>query len=224
MNFIYKIFNNVVDETVHKQFSRFGKGTYEGRALVFLTKGKNSFKVKTSFEFANDFIFIIASKIHGQFDVSGKIVASYDFLSSLSFEPASYAKRGSFYTAEISRSLSSFELLSLYDKFKLHFLFLQIKGEGVQFRSKASLPKPGGSLKAGFCSATLPSSLLSFFAFDFSFSKKAEISHTYVITELVVLTSLDSVHAREAAQRKGKILRNVVADGTTNTKETELLV
>jgi len=34
MNFIKKIFENQMDEKVHAQFTRFGKGTLEDKALL----------------------------------------------------------------------------------------------------------------------------------------------------------------------------------------------
>ena len=54
MNFIKKIFENTVDAEVHKQFKRFSKGVYENKAIVELSKGRDSVKIKTSFEFAED--------------------------------------------------------------------------------------------------------------------------------------------------------------------------
>ena len=41
MNFIKKIFTGKFDETVHRQFIRFGKGEYRRRALLNLWKTKN---------------------------------------------------------------------------------------------------------------------------------------------------------------------------------------
>ena len=54
MNFIKKMFEGKIDDSVHRQFKRFSKGTFENRALVNLINSK-SIKVKTSFEYANDF-------------------------------------------------------------------------------------------------------------------------------------------------------------------------
>ena len=36
MDFINKIFSGIVDDSVHEQFTRFGKGIYNGRAVVKL--------------------------------------------------------------------------------------------------------------------------------------------------------------------------------------------
>jgi len=41
MNFIKKIFENQIDSNVHKQFVRYGKGTFQDRALVELNVSKN---------------------------------------------------------------------------------------------------------------------------------------------------------------------------------------
>ena len=53
------IFENKIDETVKKQFVRFGKGKYEHRALIEIKIGKNV-SIKTSYEFCNDLVKSIA--------------------------------------------------------------------------------------------------------------------------------------------------------------------
>ena len=53
MNFIRKIIEGKVDEATHRQFTRYGKGIYENKALIDITKTKNKVRIKTSFEFAN---------------------------------------------------------------------------------------------------------------------------------------------------------------------------
>ena len=54
--FIKKIFENKIDDSVHKQFVRFGKGRYPGRAVIKITKQPDKIKIGTSFEMANDLI------------------------------------------------------------------------------------------------------------------------------------------------------------------------
>jgi len=76
MNFIKKLFENKTDESVHRQFERYSKGTFEDRALVEIDKRKNNLKIKTSFEFANEFVLFLASKIKDTAHVSGVIITN----------------------------------------------------------------------------------------------------------------------------------------------------
>src|SRR3989344_75736 len=46
MNFIKKLFENKIDETVHLQFERYSRGTFEDRALVEINKSKNQVKIE----------------------------------------------------------------------------------------------------------------------------------------------------------------------------------
>ena len=70
MNFIKEIFNGKSSESTHRQFIRFGKGEYGGRAILGLWKTKNV-KIKGSFEFANDFTLFLAGL--GNISFNGKI-------------------------------------------------------------------------------------------------------------------------------------------------------
>ena len=73
MNFIKKVFLNNIDESVHRQFIRFGKGEYGRRALLSLWKTK-IVKIKGSFEWANDFV-IFAAEVGDSFKVSGEVLS-----------------------------------------------------------------------------------------------------------------------------------------------------
>ena len=86
MNFIKKIFENKVDDLVHKNFKRFSKGIYENRALVEIDNGKKAIKVKTSFEFAEDFARFLGNTIKNKVKISGGIITIKDIRSELNFE------------------------------------------------------------------------------------------------------------------------------------------
>ena len=60
MTFIKKIFEKKMDDDVHRQFTRFSKGTFEQRALTDIAIGKDSIKVKMSYDLVNDTIRLIA--------------------------------------------------------------------------------------------------------------------------------------------------------------------
>lgn len=225
MNFVKQIVEGKVDDSIHKKFSRYGKGEYE-RALLLIKKGKN-LKIKASYDWANDFFGIIAENIKKDAEVKGKIIASRDFESELSIEADSYSKRGKLYTAEINTTLNPEQMKSLYEKFKNDFLLLNVKSNDFKLSVKSSMPKPGGKIKEDFCSATLPLDVLEEFAFDFdrNFSE-AKIVNKFVITDLVVPKEYenDFAMARLMAKRKGKLVRKITVDGKNIEKEYSMEV
>lgn len=223
MNFLKGIFAGKIDEKAHGKFVRYGKGEYE-RFLFEITKKKNSFKVKSSFDFANDFVGIIADNLKTKAEVSGKIIVSRDFKSEIEAicGVSAYSKKGNLFTAEISAELSPEQLRKIYDKFSANFLLLNIKSDEFSLKVGKSLPKPGGAIKPDFCSATLPLDLLDEFAWDVKqeFSK-LEIRHIINITDIIIPPELrnDPAKARLEAKRKGKITRVLVIDGKKTKTE-----
>lgn len=226
MNFIKAIFSDKVDETIHQKFIRFGKGEYE-RALIKIKKGKDKFTIKTSFDFANDFVELIAENIQEPAEVSGKIVAFRDLKNEIDLE-CKFSKRGKLYTAELKKlELSPDQLKEIYDKFKQDFILLTIKSDTFKLKTKASLPKPGGKVKDDFCSATLPLDLIEEFTFDISDEfTELEIKHIFHITELEVPAEFkdDFNKAREAAIRKGKVERIITINEKAEKREAPLAV
>ena len=223
MNFIKKIFIGNVDDLVHKQFVRCGKGEFE-RAYIKIDKQKNSFKIKTSFEFSNDLVELAANNIK-KADVSGVIISNDDFEKELKFDIKSYKKKGKLYIAEIKTILTRDQLKKLYEKFKNDYLFLTIKSDNINISCTTSLPKPGKELKDNFCKAILPINLLDEFTFDIKkdFSKLS-IKHIYKITHLEIPKQYerDFTKARIYAKRKGKIIREIEIDGEKQIIEKEL--
>ncbi|MBU4456016.1 MAG: hypothetical protein KKA65_00800, partial [Nanoarchaeota archaeon] len=75
MSFIKEIFEGKANDSIHYKFVRYGKGEYE-RLLFEITKSKNNFRVKSSFDFANDFIKIIEN-------INKTIQSNINYLSEL---------------------------------------------------------------------------------------------------------------------------------------------
>lgn len=227
MNFLKGIFLGKTDEKSHGKFVRYGKGEYE-RLLFEITKGKNNFKVKSSFDFANDFVGLIANNIKEAASVSGKIIVPRDFQKEIEAicKTASYSKRGKLYTAEISAELSPEQLRKIYEEFSQNFLLLNIKSSEFSLKVAKSLPKPGGKIKPDFCSATLPLNLIDEFVWDVKqeFSKLI-IKHVLNITDIAIPPELrnDPAKARLEAKRKGRILRIIEIDGKETRKETDFI-
>lgn len=204
MTFIKKIFQHKIDEETHKQFTRFSKGTFEHRAMSSISRGKETFKVRISYDLVKDTAHLIA-KEGGTFHVSGITV------------------KGKIKTP-ITKTLQSQELQQLCNNYD--FVLLDITGQIANLKCKKSVPKPGKELDTTFATATLPSYLLSEFAFDCPPTlKKVAISHTFIITDIVIPPAChnDAALARIHAKRKGKIIRILEIDGTREEKTQEFI-
>lgn len=231
MNLIKKIFENKADEFVHKQFKRFSKGVYENRALVELNKGKNSIKIKTSHEFAEDFARFLTNTINEKTKISGGIITTKDIRPELNFEVQMKQFAG-VKTFLIENEMSKDELNNLFNKFPDALFLLSFSTEYGILKSKVKSPKsakPGkdNEIKADFCTFTTDD--LDFakeFAFDIENNfKKLKIKHTFFINELVVdeKDKNDFALARINAKRKGKIERFLDIDGKQIMKEIEFI-
>lgn len=224
MNFLRAIFEDKPNPLIHDAFTRYGKGDYE-RLLFEIRKGKD-LKIKSSFDFANEFVGIIAENIKEAAEVSGKIIAARDFKNELGFEFTDFSQRGKLYTAELNIKLTPEQLKNVYEKFKTDFLLLKIESSKFKLKTGNSLPKPGGSIKPNFCSATLSLSCLEEFAWDVKNDfKLLIIKHVLRITDVEFskeLMAKDPVRARLEAKRIGKVERVLNIDGKEEKREAKL--
>lgn len=219
-NFLKEIFEGKTNETIHNNFTRYGKGEYE--RLLFEIKAGKSLNVKSSFDFANEFVKLIAELGKGKLQVTGKIICPYDFKDEAPCEVANYSKRGKLYTAEVNAELTPEELKKLYEKFQHDFLLLNIVGENVKLKVGKSLPKPGGRIKDNFCSATLPLEAKHELAWDAKDFKVLQLKHLLKINDVEINKELmikDPAKARLDAVRKGIIVRVMNIDGKEEKKE-----
>lgn len=227
--FIKKIWNKTSDEFVHSQFTRFGKGEFKGRAALTLRKA-DKIKIGGSFELVNDFADLCC-EFEQRLKFSGIILSKEDISDLLrknNIESVSEEKKGGlFYKNTVSlQEINSSNLLEIIKN--SYYCLIDIEGKDFTFKSKKNLPKPGksGDLKIDdkFCllEADLKYWLLIKNAFVLPECKKASISHTYVITELVFPKGeKDFARIRELAKRKGKIIRKLEVDKKESSEEME---
>ena len=205
MTFIKKIFENKIDDSIHKNFIRFSKGTFENRALVKIKKSKDKLIIYTSFDMVNDLVLEF-SKMNKELNISGRLI-----------------KKGK--KQDIEERIDSDKLKNLVND--NDYCLLDISTEEFSLKSKKSIPKPGKNLDPKFCSAILPLSALENFVFDIKENfKKIEISHTYIIDELIIPKEYenDPEKARIFAKRKGKIIRLINIDEKQIKNEKEIIV
>jgi len=217
MNFIKKIFSGKTDESVHKQFVRFGKGEYRRRALLSIWKTK-AIKVKSSFEFANDFVNFV-SEI-GEASFSGNIWSKGELPGLLG------KKREGKIIYEVN-GLTSRQIKEISPK--VYYFLLNAEGPGIKLRIKTKLPKPGkgeDEIDDKFCQMEIDEKYYSKVKDDFFWDlpdiKKATVEHTFVIKDIVLPKGeTDYAKIRELAKRKGKIIRTANIDGKEVKKEID---
>lgn len=232
MNFIKNIFENKIDEETHKQFKRFGKGNYENRAIVEMSVGKD-LKIKTSFEYANEFVRLLANTIDGKTNFNGGIITTQD-LKNLGLEFSNIKQFAGVKTYELNCEVSKETLLKIIDNFPDAVFCLSFSTNYGSLKTKVKSPKsakPGKDdevAKANYCTfVTSDLKLKKEFAFDVKDEfKKFRVSHDIIITDLVVPNEYknDFNKARIYSKRKGKIIRKLEIDGKQIIKEKEFEV
>lgn len=229
MNFIKKIFDKEIDEAVHQQFIRFGKGDYRGRFPLSLWKTKKV-KLRTSFEFIND-IILFCAKI-GNCNVSGEVISKNnlsEFMSENNIKGETKSKRGGMIHHAIlpNQDLTEKQLTKLVEK--SNFALLDIVGEGFTLKSKKKIPKPGkneNKIDDKFCQLEMDekyySKIKDDFFWDMPEAKKIIIKHQVIVDKIVMPEGeKDFSKIRELAKRKGKIIRKAVIEEKEIEKEIE---
>jgi hypothetical protein len=209
-SFVRKIFDGEVDEKVHEQFIRFGKGKYSRRFLLSFSKGKN-IKIRGSFEWANDFVEFVKENKEVKF--SGNI------LSRGKIEGVTGKKKsGSFVYEIVESSLEKFEDAYCY--------LLNVNDEDIVLKIKKKLPKPGKSedkIDDKFCSLDLNlkywENFKDSFFWDIPECKKASIEHEIEVDDIILPSGVkDPAEIRKLAKRKGNMKRKITFDGKDEVK------
>ena len=229
MNIIKKLVEKNIDENVHKQFTRFGKGEYGGRFLLSLWKTKK-IKIKSSFEFANDLVALCSE--FGNCKVSGVVMSKTNISNMMkenNIEGNSKAKKGGlFYENEISsQELNKDQLKELEES--SYFTLLDLEGEDFKLKIKKKLPKPGKSenkIDGKFCQLEADEKFYSKIKedlfWDLPDGKKINVKHKVIIENIIMPEGeKDFSKIRELAKRKGKIIREAEIDEQKTTKEFE---
>lgn len=210
---IKKIFTDKVDEEVHNQFIRFGKGNYKKRFQISFNKTKK-IKIKSSFEFANDLVrFIIENK---DVNYSGNILTKSEVPGK-----SGKKKAGSFVYELSNEKINEFE--------DVFFYLLDVQDEEIVLKIKKKLPKPGkneNKIDNKFCVLELDlkywDKVKEVFFWDVSDVKKASIEHELIINDIEIpKNEKDPVKMREKAIRKGKIVRIINIDGKEERKKKD---
>lgn len=220
MNFISKIFHGKIDEHVHSQFVRFGKGEYRGRALLSWWQTADKAKLKGSFEFANDFVLFAARQ--------GNITFNGSILSKGELPGLDGKKKAGKWVYEVE-GITSQKILDLQNQ--VYCFLLNSDSAEIKLKIKGKLPKPGkGEDKVDdkFCQLEVTGKHVQAgkadFFWDIPDCKKASAQHVFIITDIILPKTGEKDFAvlRELAKRKGKVIRTVEIDGKETKSEKPL--
>lgn len=228
MHYIKEIFLGKPVDYIHSQYTRYGKGTFDGPALT-LKKG-STLKAEGSIHYVNILGSIIAETGPQEFEVDGVITAKREL--KVPIEARKKPSKGRVHTVEIKGSAPADALKMIYGDYPDAYILLELNAGSWKLKCKKKPPRPGGGLDIKFCSAIMETSALDrvmdevlFDVKDKNF-KEAVIKHKITIDELVGSEELkkDSARFRLEAKRKGKIKRTVTIDGKTTETTHDFIV
>ncbi|MCX6746860.1 MAG: hypothetical protein NTU63_01860 [Candidatus Pacearchaeota archaeon] len=231
MNFIKKVFDDKIDEDIHLQFQKFSRGEFIGRALIRAKKSGNKFTIFTTAEFANELVRIVAEKIGDEkVGVTGAVISTSDLGNELEFKSKKQFMGIKQYIIE--KEMSGNEIVELLKKLPRAFFALSFNGKENVLKIKPKAPKSAkpknkdDKQKPDFCKLiTNDEKIGKDFIFEKSDFKEADISHDFIIEEIIIPKELkkdeDFAKIREMAKRKGKIIRKAVIDEKEIRSEKE---
>lgn len=237
MNFIKKIFDGQVNDSVHQQFQKFSRGEFKDRAVINARKSKNKYSISTSSEFVNELVKIVAEKLGEEKTmVTGAIISTSDLTGEIEFKEKKQFQGVKKYLME--SEMSGLEILNLLEKFPKSFFALTFSSpDGTKLKTKPKAPKSGKPGKGGeepkadFCKIiTTDSNIGKSFVFEKDDFKKADIKHIFVIDKIIMpegdehqngASEKDFAKIREMAKRGGKIIRIANIDGEKTRREVE---
>ncbi len=223
MNFIKKIVDGKIDDSVHLQFMKFSKGEFRDRAIIKAKFSTGKYIINTSAEFANELVNDLAKKLGSEkTSVTGAIVSTNDLKGELEFKEIKQFQGVKRYLIE--KEMSGNEIVKLIQNHPRSFFALSFSVGNDILKIKPKAPKSGKpgkgdeEPKANFCKLITKDSLLGeSFIFEKSNFKEANVKHIFLINEIIIPEEFkkekDFSKIREESKRKGKIIRESEIDG-----------
>lgn len=226
MNFIKKIVDKNIDENVHLQFQKFSRGEFRDRAVIEAKNSNGKYTIKTSAEFANELVRLMAKKLgEDKTQVTGAIVSTNDLTGEIDFKEKKQFQGVKRYL--IDKEMSGAEIISLIDKFPKTFFALSFEVGSDKLKIKPKAPKSGKpgkgdeEVKADFCVLkTTDKKIADNFIFEKPDFKQAKINHTFFIDKIEMPEGeKDFAKIREMAKRVGRIVRKAEINGEKKEEE-----
>jgi len=163
-------------------------------------------------------------------NITGAIVSTSDLKRELKFKEIKQFQGVKRYLIE--NEMSGSEVLALLDKFPKAFFALSFETKDSKLKIKPKAPKSAKPKnkeekpKPDFCRITTSNKMLAQdFVFERPEFKKAEITHHFLINELIKPEGeTNFAKIRELSKRKGKITRDAEIDGEKIVQEKEFEV
>jgi len=196
MNFIKKIVDGNIDESVHSQFQKFSRGEFKGRAMIKAKQSSGKYIINTSAEFANDLVKYMAEKL-GEKTSSVKGIIVY----TGELDGVDYKNKKQFMGIKqyvIDSEIPGLGILDLMDKFPRAFFAFSFKVGEDELKIKPKAPKSAKpSTKTeekpnpNFCKLTTKDKkVIESFVFEKPDFKQVNISHTFLIKDIIIPNEL----------------------------------
>lgn len=240
MNFIKRVFDDDIDESVHLQFQKFSRGEFRDKAMIHFKKAAGKYNITSSPEYANEMVRTVANKIkEDKVRVTGAIVSTLDLKDYVEYKEIKQFQGVKRYI--IDNEMTGNEILELIEKLPKNFFALSFSTPDGNYKLKIK-PKAPKSGKPGkktaekpkpdFCKLTTTDKETAkeflFEADDIEKVKEANIEHTYYIEDLEIPEEVkkegDFKKMREEAKRVGRIVRKAVIDGEEKNSEKKIKV
>ena len=250
MHFITKILNDIVDDSVHRAFLRYGRGEYQGPAAEITKTKAGKVKVRSSYRYQDlpAAVMITMAPVETA-SISG-MVLGYEpldaVLTDLGFEatPSKKKPRTQLYQSQLTGEYSIKQIANLYSAVtEFAYIFCSLKTDiGWIHKAKTKIPsaqkEPPTAERLKFSTTQIPSGtdftqeLLHQLVPDFindipSDFSKLQIENTYEIQDLIFppdMKSLSSKEVRLKTQRSGLLHRRLIVDDSEYTKKHAMTV
>ena len=232
MNFIRELFEGDSEhEWIHNKFIKYSKGEFPG-PYISVKKAGAFLKINSSADYVNILGMLLAGTFSGTLKVEGSILSKEKidtYIETIGLDIGKARKKKGAFTYKVTGEVDSKALAELYSRLMGGTLLLNLSGGKVNLKVKKKLPKPGSKRNEKFCTGRLGQNdrILAELCFDVDIGKfkEIEISHTYIIDEIVIPEDCkDFSLARALAKRKGSVKRSVTVDGSVHETEKEMLV
>ena len=250
MHFITKILNDVVDDSVHRAFLRYGRGEYQGPVAEITTTKAGKVKARSSYMYQDLPAAVMITMVPVETVSISGIVLGYEpldaVLADLGFEAAPSKKkpRTQLFQSQLAGEYSVKQVASLYsDATGFAYIFCSLKTDmGWSHKAKSKIPsaqkEPPIAERLKFSTTQIPDGtdftkeLLHQLVPDFineipSGFSKLQIENTYEIQDLIFppdMKTLSSKEVRLKTQRSGLLHRRLVVDDSEYTKKHAMTV
>ncbi|MCH7850023.1 MAG: hypothetical protein IH845_00065 [Nanoarchaeota archaeon] len=232
---IRKIFDGNINEEIHNEFLKFGKGDYKDKFLMEGKRQPKKWSVKTGPEFVNFLVRRSLDKVGRSVQVKGIIVSTIDLRGEIDFDIVKVGNFQGIRKLQIDTEVEVAKIFELMDKYPRAFFALSFTGDGFVLKVKAKAPKsgkPGKSSEEGpkvdFCTLKTDDSTLidELFWENIGFTE-IKIAHDINVTDIVYPSNMDDLkpsEIREQSKRKGILTRRIICDGKKTSSKVEFVI